>query len=316
MIRGWRGHADDRHRRHRDPAGARRIVPGGHRGGAHPARSGVRTADALPRAGPSEMSSSTCCSTPSGRSSPWQPPPPRRRPPTSSPTGVSSSRAPSRRCDTPSSSAGRRPHMPVRRRWSGSGRRPPRPRCARRRRRMAGSADHQARARATRRAGTVPRCARSARVRTQGMVIELPDLLATLTVEAVLHLLDLTVNLDSPPPAPPAALEVVRLTLDGLLGAPPPVGWDAETYALKATGRMALDSRRAGSPRATRGEAAASGLNGAGLRRASIRPIAGGIAVQSPCASPRRWLQSRSTAGVCTPSRRAAVNDCRTRGPR
>jgi len=73
------------------------------------------------------------------------------------------------------------------------------------------------------------------------LVIALPDLLATLTVEAVLHHLDLTVNLDGPPPAPPAALEVVRLTLDGLLGSPLPVAWDAETYALKATGRMALE---------------------------------------------------------------------------
>ena len=79
-------------------------------------------------------------------------------------------------------------------------------------------------------------------MRTQGLVIALPDLLATLTVEAALHHLDITVNLDNPPPAPPAALEVVRLTLDGLLGSPLPVAWDAETYALKATGRMAVDA--------------------------------------------------------------------------
>ena len=106
---------------------------------------------------------------------------------------------------------------------------------------MAGWAEHQVTARATRRTGREPAAA-SGRVRTQGMVIALPDLLATLTVEAVLHHLDLTVNLDSSPPAPPAALEVVRLTLDGLLGSPLPVAWDAETYALKATGRIALAS--------------------------------------------------------------------------
>ena len=106
---------------------------------------------------------------------------------------------------------------------------------------MAGWAEHQATARASRRRGREPSVPASGRVRTQGLVIALPDLLATLTVEAVLHHLDLTVNLDGPPPAPPAALEVVRLTLDGLLGSPLPVAWDAETYALKATGRMALE---------------------------------------------------------------------------
>ncbi|HAW11381.1 MAG TPA: hypothetical protein DCX12_10065 [Chloroflexi bacterium] len=106
---------------------------------------------------------------------------------------------------------------------------------------MAGRAEHQVTPRATRRRGREASAPASGRVRTQGLVIAIPDLLATLTVEAVLHHLDLTVNLDSPPPAPPAALEVVRVTLDGLLGSPLPVAWDAETYALKATGRVALD---------------------------------------------------------------------------
>ena len=107
---------------------------------------------------------------------------------------------------------------------------------------VAGWAEQQASARATRRRGSEHSAPASLRVRTQGMVIAVPDLLATLTVEAALHHLDLTVNLDNPPPAPPAALEVVRVTLDGLLGSPLPVAWDAETYALKATGRMALNA--------------------------------------------------------------------------
>jgi hypothetical protein len=81
----------------------------------------------------------------------------------------------------------------------------------------------------------------AARVQTQGLVIAVPDFLATLTVEAALHLLDLTVHLPHPPPVPPAALAIVRLTLGGLLGTPLPAGWDGETCALKGTGRMPLD---------------------------------------------------------------------------
>jgi uncharacterized protein (TIGR03083 family) len=81
----------------------------------------------------------------------------------------------------------------------------------------------------------------SGRVETQHLVITVPDFLATLTVEAALHHLDLTVNLENPPPVPPTALEIVRTTLDGLLGTGPAVAWDAETYALKGTGRTELD---------------------------------------------------------------------------
>ncbi|MGD1053067.1 MAG: maleylpyruvate isomerase N-terminal domain-containing protein [Candidatus Dormibacteria bacterium] len=78
------------------------------------------------------------------------------------------------------------------------------------------------------------------RVHTQGLIIAIPDLLATLAVEAALHHLDLTAHLDTAPSVPATALDIVRLTLDGLLGAALPVDWDGETYALKATGRMAL----------------------------------------------------------------------------
>jgi hypothetical protein len=40
---------------------------------------------------------------------------------------------------------------------------------------------------------------------------------------------------------PPAALEIVRMTLDGLLGMALPMAWDGATYALKGSGRMELD---------------------------------------------------------------------------
>lgn len=75
-------------------------------------------------------------------------------------------------------------------------------------------------------------------VATQGHVLRVGDLLATLTVEAVVHHLDLLLDLDRPGPAP-ASLAVVRTTLDGLLGRPAPGGWDDETWVLLGTGRRA-----------------------------------------------------------------------------
>jgi uncharacterized protein (TIGR03083 family) len=80
------------------------------------------------------------------------------------------------------------------------------------------------------------------RVLTQGLVIGVPDLLATLAVEAALHHLDLTLELGDAPPTPPGALAIVRQTLDGVLGVPLPAVWDDRTYALKGTGRLALDA--------------------------------------------------------------------------
>jgi hypothetical protein len=80
-----------------------------------------------------------------------------------------------------------------------------------------------------------------ARLRTQGLVITLPDFLATLVVEAALHHLDLSVHLDRAPSTPAGALAVTRATLEGLLGGPLPAGWDDRTAALKGTGRMELD---------------------------------------------------------------------------
>lgn len=90
------------------------------------------------------------------------------------------------------------------------------------------------------------------RVTTQGYVLPVADLLATLAVEAVVHYLDMTVHLEAPEPAPIAVAMATR-TLDGLLGAhraqpdaagegPYPAGWNAREYLLKGTGRAALTS--------------------------------------------------------------------------
>jgi uncharacterized protein (TIGR03083 family) len=68
---------------------------------------------------------------------------------------------------------------------------------------------------------------------TQGHVLAVGDFLATLTVEATIHHLDL---LSSDPAA--EGLAVVRQTLDGILGQPVPAPWDDIAYALKATGRL------------------------------------------------------------------------------
>ncbi|MFU8851309.1 hypothetical protein ACNAW0_10055 [Micromonospora sp. SL1-18] len=54
-------------------------------------------------------------------------------------------------------------------------------------------------------------------VATQGHVIAVPDLLATLTTEAVVHHLDLVVDLPDAPPPGAVALGVAVATVDGLL---------------------------------------------------------------------------------------------------
>ena len=61
----------------------------------------------------------------------------------------------------------------------------------------------------------------------------------TLIVEATIHYLDLTLNLQAPP-APASALLHVRNVLGGLLGAELQLAWDDVEYALKGTGRVAL----------------------------------------------------------------------------
>lgn len=78
------------------------------------------------------------------------------------------------------------------------------------------------------------------RVRTQGHVLTVADLLTTLGVEATVQHLDPTVALPTAPGPSPAGLTAVRATLDGLLGRPVPLDWSDEHYARAATGRTPL----------------------------------------------------------------------------
>ncbi len=84
-------------------------------------------------------------------------------------------------------------------------------------------------------------------VRTQGHVLAVPDLLATLACEAVVHHLDMTVDLDAAPGPDAQAVALAARTLDGLLGSDQPhrrtgypAGWTADEYLLKGTGRLPL----------------------------------------------------------------------------
>ena len=76
-------------------------------------------------------------------------------------------------------------------------------------------------------------------VSTQGQRLLSADFIDTLIVEATIHYLDLTLNLQAPP-VPASALLRVRNVLDGLLGAELQLEWDDVEYALKGTGRVAL----------------------------------------------------------------------------
>jgi hypothetical protein len=77
---------------------------------------------------------------------------------------------------------------------------------------------------------------------TQGYVLAVPDFLSTLVTEAVIHHLDMTVQLPAAPGPDPDAIALATATLDGLLGAGAtrPASWTAEDYLLKGTGRDAL----------------------------------------------------------------------------
>jgi uncharacterized protein (TIGR03083 family) len=79
-------------------------------------------------------------------------------------------------------------------------------------------------------------------VAAQGHALRTEDFIATLIVEAAVHLLDLSVELPAAPAPDPNALALVHRVLDGLLGTngSGPVFWDDKTYALKGTGRLRL----------------------------------------------------------------------------
>ncbi|MGW3601800.1 MULTISPECIES: maleylpyruvate isomerase N-terminal domain-containing protein [unclassified Micromonospora] len=82
-------------------------------------------------------------------------------------------------------------------------------------------------------------------VTTQGHVLRVPDFLATLTTEAMVHHLDLTLELPDAPPPGPLAVRVAVATMDGLMSddAVRPTAWDDEEFLLKATGRLPLTDR-------------------------------------------------------------------------
>lgn len=79
-------------------------------------------------------------------------------------------------------------------------------------------------------------------VATQGHVLAVPEFLATLVTEAVVHHLDLIVDLSNAPEPDPAGVAVAVATLDGLLSdeAIRPADWSDVDYVLKATGRLPL----------------------------------------------------------------------------
>jgi uncharacterized protein (TIGR03083 family) len=77
-------------------------------------------------------------------------------------------------------------------------------------------------------------------VTTQGLTLRTPDFISTLVVEAVVHHLDLIINLHGKPGPVAPALSITVRTVEGLLGRPPPTMWDEVTYILKATGRSPL----------------------------------------------------------------------------
>jgi hypothetical protein len=80
-------------------------------------------------------------------------------------------------------------------------------------------------------------------VATQGHVLTVPDFLATLVTEAVVHHLDMTVDLPGSTPPRRNAIGLALCTMDGLLNAGRPGLWMPEDYLLKATGRVELDAR-------------------------------------------------------------------------
>ncbi|WKU03261.1 maleylpyruvate isomerase N-terminal domain-containing protein [Micromonospora sp. HUAS LYJ1] len=82
-------------------------------------------------------------------------------------------------------------------------------------------------------------------VATQGHVLRVPDFLATLTTEAVVHHLDLVPDLPDAPLPGPLAVAVAVATMDGLLSDDTvrPADWDDLTYLGKATGREPLTDR-------------------------------------------------------------------------
>jgi hypothetical protein len=85
----------------------------------------------------------------------------------------------------------------------------------------------------------------AAYVATQGHVLTVADFAATLVTEAVIHHLDMVLELPHAPEPAPEAIEIGVSTMDGLLSddAVRPASWSAAEYLLKASGRMPLTDR-------------------------------------------------------------------------
>ncbi len=78
-------------------------------------------------------------------------------------------------------------------------------------------------------------------VRTQNLVLPVPDFVATLVTEAVIHHLDMIVSLPDAPEPTPEAVAIALSTMDGLAGADGlPVHWSEREALLKGSGREDL----------------------------------------------------------------------------
>jgi hypothetical protein len=77
---------------------------------------------------------------------------------------------------------------------------------------------------------------------TQGHVLSVDHLLATLVVEATIHHLDMSVDLGGAGPRP-EPVAITRATLDALLGRPTPAAWNRQ-WVRAATGRSELTEER------------------------------------------------------------------------
>jgi uncharacterized protein (TIGR03083 family) len=80
-------------------------------------------------------------------------------------------------------------------------------------------------------------------ITTQGLVLTVPDFLATLVTEAVIHHLDLIEPLPDVPEPAPEATDIAMSTLEGLAGPGGlPAQWTVCEALLKGSGRRQLDA--------------------------------------------------------------------------
>ena len=78
-------------------------------------------------------------------------------------------------------------------------------------------------------------------IRTQRLVLAVPDFVATLVTEAVIHHLDLVVSLPDAPEPAPEAVTIALSTLEGLAGSDGlPAYWSEREALLKGAGREDL----------------------------------------------------------------------------